>query len=107
MSAEHKRGDTFDRSGQVDLSEGGTPVIDMTGWTGRSQIRTSGGQLIAELDFSWLDASQRKMRLRKADTGTWPIGRAEIDIQFTSPAGDVVSTRTATIEIVKDVTRVT
>ena len=103
--SQHKRGDTFDVSGQIDVTASGAAVTNLTGWTGASQIRSSGGVLIADLTFSWINAAQRTMRLRATDTADWMLGKHEIDIQLTSPSGDIVSTSTAQIEIVKDVTR--
>lgn len=101
----HKRGDTFDRSGQITINVDGVHVPDLTGWAGAAQVRTRSGALIAAITFTWLDATQSLARIRAADTTGWPVGPAEIDIQLTSPAGDVVSTDTERLDIVSDVTR--
>lgn len=104
--AQHKRGDTFDYSGTASASEGGVAVTDFTGWAGACQIRDRDDAVIATLAFSWLDASAGLMRVRSTgDTNGWRVGRAKIDVQFTSPSGAVVSTATQEIEIVADVTR--
>jgi hypothetical protein len=104
---QHKRGDTFDLSGAIDVTLDGQAVQDLTGWTGRSQLRTTAGKLVAELDFVWLDATKRLVRLRKSASATltWELGEVLIDIELTSPAGDVVSTPTATLLVTKDNTR--
>lgn len=103
--SKHKRGDTFDRSGTIAVTQNGLPVADLTGWTGASQMRGARAALIVQFDFQWIDATQRLARLRALDgTGTWPIGEAKIDIQLTSPSGVVVSTDTMTLEIVQDIT---
>ncbi|MDP2262683.1 MAG: hypothetical protein Q8K24_05940 [Hydrogenophaga sp.] len=103
---EHKRGDTFSHAGEITVADAGTPVLDLTGWQGRSQVRSQlNDALIADLEFTWLDATQRLCALRCQDTSTWPLGEAEIDIQLTSPDGDVVSTGTTVFAVVKDVTR--
>jgi hypothetical protein len=102
---QHKRGDTLDLSGQVTVTDGGQPVTDLTGWTGRSELRRPDGMLIASLTFTWIDPMQRLVRLRATDTGRWALGAAEMDLQFTSPSGDVISTPTQQIEIVREVTR--
>jgi hypothetical protein len=105
MAFQFKRGDTFSLSGQVDLQSEGQLVLDMTGWAGKSQVRTlATGTLIAELTFAWLDATQRLLSLVKANTQDWPLGVAELDIQFTNPQGDVVSTQTTAFDVVKDIT---
>lgn len=101
----HKRGDTFDLSGPVTVTEAGEPLPDLTGWAGAAQLRTPGDVLVADLQFEWLNAAQGLCRLMAADTSAWPIGPAQLDIQLTSPAGAVVSTDTAQLRIVKDVTR--
>lgn len=101
---QHKRGDTFDLSGAIDVTLDGQSVTDLTGWTGRSQLRTPVGKLVAELEFVWLDATKRLVRLRKAaaDTLTWELGEVHIDIELTGPAGDVVSTPTASLIVTRD-----
>jgi hypothetical protein len=105
MSSEHKIGDTFDVSGQLTVAEAGAPVADLTGWTGRSQIRTPAGELISNLVFVWLDATQRRCRLyAPGSTGTWPPGFADTDIELTSPSGHVVSTKTVRIKLVTGIT---
>lgn len=106
-TAQHRRGDTFDRSGHVAISQDGVPVTDLTGWTGRCQIRTADGRLVAEPVFEWLDAQQSLCRVyvpNGTGTAAWPIGPALMDIQFTSPSGDVISTEAAPLQIVKDIT---
>jgi hypothetical protein len=104
--AQHKRGDTFDYSGTASASENGVAVTDFTGWVGACQIRDRDDALIAALTFSWLDEAAGLMRVRStSDTNGWRVGRAKIDVQFTSPSGAVVSTATQEIDIVVDVTR--
>ena len=106
ISHKHKRGDTFDLSGSVQATQDGASVVDFSDWTGRSQVRDSKGTLVAELVFSWLDQSAGLVRVRSdGPTDGWPIGLARMDIQLTSPDGHVVSTKTAVIEIVEDITR--
>ena len=101
----HKRGDTFDYSDQFEMTELGLPVPDMTGMSGASQIRTPEGVLVAELTFTWLDASERLFRVRfEGSTAAWPLGTLLHDIQITTGAGDVISTPTETFRLVQDVT---
>lgn len=101
----HKRGDTFDRSGTISVTQNGTPLLDLTGWTGASQVRDKFGQLLAQLTFVWIDATNSLARLYTADsTEGWTIGEAKMDIQMTSPAGAVLSTATAAITVIEDIT---
>lgn len=89
----HRRGATFDLSGVITVKHQGVPVPDLTGWTGASKVKTQHGQLVAELEFSWLDASQRIARIRAQNTDNWPVGVVlETDILLTSPNGDKVPT---------------
>ena len=103
MKLKFKRGDTFDSSGQVTVKRyDGQEVGDLTGWTGASQVRDDQYALIDDLTFEWIDAAQRKCRIKSGDTSEWPVGRAFIDIEFTAPApeGTVISTDTTEFEII-------
>lgn len=103
---EHIRGDTFDLSGEVTVTVNGVRQLDLTGWVPQSQIRDTLNNLVATLDATWLDAAQSLIRLTAPEsTAAWPTCRAAIDIQFTSPGGEIVSTRRAEIQIKADVTR--
>ena len=104
---QHKRGDTFEFSGVIDVKHQGQIVPDLTGWTGKSQLRKQSGELIADLVFAWIDAAQRICNLKhNGSTADWPICVAQMDIEMTSPDGHIVSTQTTEINIAKDVTRV-
>lgn len=91
-----KKGDTFDFTGQVNVKlYDGQSIDDLTGWTGRSQIRDASQNLIADLTFTWIDAATRTCRLHtSASTTDWPTVDAYIDIEFTSPEGVIASTNT-------------
>jgi hypothetical protein len=105
-TGKHKRGDTFDRSGTINVLQNGLPLLDLTGWTGMSQMRNARDALVVQFNFQWLNAAQSLVRLSAPDgTDSWPIGECKIDIQLTSPSGTVVSTDTMALEIVMDVTR--
>lgn len=101
-----KRGDSFDLSGQLLEEEGGAP-ISIAGWSVRSQIRSSAGELIAELTTEITDPAAGKYSLTSppAETATWPVGNARMDIQFTDAGGRVMSTQTVTVRVEEDVTR--
>lgn len=101
----HKRGDTFIFGVYVKATVNGAIQTDLTGWTGSSQIRQMNGAKIADLTFSWDDASVAAGRLYYASTAAWPVGDAVIDIQMTTPAGEIISSETIHIEIQEDVTR--
>jgi hypothetical protein len=102
---EHKRGDTFDFSGFIEVETPDGVLNDLTGWTAKSQVRTIHDVLVANLEVTWLDIETGKIRVRAQDTTAWPLCEAEIDIQLTSPGGDLVSTKTNRFEIVRDISR--
>ena len=102
---EHKRGDTFNFGLYVKATVNGDLQTDLTGWTGKSQLREINGSKIADLTFSWDDASIAAARLYATSTTGWAVGPAVLDVEMTTPAGEVVSSRTINIDILEDVTR--
>ena len=82
--------------------------MDLTGWTGVCQLRDKFDTKIADLNFTWLNASLSlaKLEVSASSTRTWPLAVLYTDIQMTSPAGVVVSTETTSFEVVKDQSRV-
>lgn len=100
-----KRGDTFDFSGPVQVTESGTPVADFTGWTARSQVRSASGVLVSDLTVTWLDRVPGTIRLVDSSTTDWPIGTVSMDVEFVAPDGTRVSTDTRTINVVGDITQ--
>lgn len=93
-----KRGDTFILSCVV--------ATDITGWTIASQIR-DGDTLIADLTFALLSTSAESSTytLTYSVTTAWPLHDLNCDIQYTTAAGQIISTETFTIGVVKDTTR--
>ena len=103
MAIEHKVGDTFSYVGTAVLEDISGNPVSMAGATVASQIRTTNGTKIADLTTTLSDGT---LTLRSSDsTQGWPLGVAQIDVQITLPGGHVISTSTANIVIVRDVTR--
>jgi len=105
-----KRGDTFDFSGPVTVTQDGAPVTDFTGWSAISQIRDLEDVLIDDVTVTWVSRAPGVIRLQVADTSDWPVSRrpvskVQIDVEFTSPDGVKISTSTQTITIEGDVSR--
>lgn len=101
----HIRGDTFSLAGEVTVTVNGVRQLDLTGWTGASQVRNSLDELIADITFTWVDASLSLVSLTfLGSTANWPIGKVYTDIQFTSPAGDIISTQRTALAVARDVT---
>lgn len=99
-----KRGDTL--IVDVRRESAGQPV-DLTGYTIRAQVRTAQGALLATLTPTITDAPGGRVQLRAAaaTTATWEPGSYRYDVEFTSPAGDVLSSETLPLSVVADVTR--
>lgn len=95
-----KRGDTFLISIVVKI--GGVPQ-DITNWTILSQVR-DGERLVADLEYTVLDAVNGSYQLRYDDTVTW-LGIYNWDIQYTMDTGQIISTRTVTLDCRQDTTR--
>lgn len=104
MATIHKTGDSFDYLCPIPDS-----FIDgyFTNWSVSAQVRTIQYQkLIAELDCTWADpVTTRSLKLLKINTSTWPIGSAEMDVQFVRISdGYTISTDTVSISIIRDIT---
>lgn len=101
-----KIGDTFSISGQLLSDAVGSPPINMTDYTLRSQIRNN-GQVVQSLAASVTDAVNGAYSLTAtpAQTVLWPVGTSEMDIEFTSNTGAVTSTETIYINCKNDVTK--
>ncbi len=105
----HKIGKTFAIGGAFAYtSVDGTP-LDPTGIVGKSQLRTRAGSLITEFDVEITGTTGNAVITIKqkpgVDSSTWPIGDAEMDVQFTLPGGYVTPTDTILVILQKAVTR--
>jgi hypothetical protein len=102
----HKKGDTWSLAAQADVRDLATGnKADLTGWQIASQLRAAdSGALITDFVCTLVDPAAQTFTHVAANTTTWPEGLAVLDVQFTSPSGQTVSTDTATIRIVPDVT---
>ena len=103
----HKKGDTWSLAAQADVRDLATGTkADLTGWTIASQLRAADtGALITDFACTLVDPVAQTFTHIAASTATWPEGLAVLDVQFTSAAGQVVSTDTQTIRIAPDVTQ--
>lgn len=101
----HKVGDSFARVLSIppEFADG-----YFAHYTPSSQLRTSTGELVAQCVCTWLDAATtRQLHLLVQDTTAWPADAVlSIDVQFVRTAdGYTLSTSTATVRTVRDVTR--
>ncbi len=99
-----KRTGTFYITGQITVYQDNVNLSDLTGWTGQSELRTGTGDLVANLNFTWLDAAQRTFKLEVLDPSAWPLGIHNFDILLTAPDAFVVPTHTGQIRVEGGVT---
>ena len=100
----HKRGDTFDLS--CTLENDGVSV-DITNFTITSQVRTADEALLQALTVTKTDAAAGVFALSatSAETETWNPATYDADIEFIEFSGEVNSSQTFTIAVIKDITR--
>lgn len=100
----HKRGDTFQLSCTVENE--GVPV-DITNITIAAQVRRPDDELLQDLTVTKTDATNGAFTLgaTAAETETWEVVRYQCDIELTEANGEVNSTETFTINVLKDITR--
>lgn len=96
-----KQGDTFDYTGPAVVNDAAGDPVDLTGWAVASHVLFPDSNKTVELTATWVGTS---VRLVCSDTEDWPLGAADIDVEFTSPSDEVVSTETVRFQIVKDIT---
>lgn len=100
----HKRGDTFELS--CSLENEGNPV-DITNFTITSQVRSPDDTLLQPLTVTVTDAATGAFTLSATptQTETWDTIQYLSDIEFVDGGGEVNSSETFTINVIKDITR--
>lgn len=100
----HKRGDTFELS--CTLENDGV-AVDITNFTITSQVRTVDDALLQALTVTKTDAVAGAFALSATSlqTETWVPATYEADIEFIEGGGEVNSSQTFTIAVIKDITR--
>jgi len=100
----HKRGDTFELSCNLE-NEGAD--VDITNFTITSQIRQQDDTLLQALTVTKTDAANGLFTLSATATQTeaWEPANYDCDIEFIDGSGDVYSSQTFTVTVVKDITR--
>jgi hypothetical protein len=95
-----KRGDTYLVQGTV---KNGALPQDITGWAIRSQVR-DGSKLIAELLVTPDPDPLTGKYVLEGATENWPVKTLRTDVQYTTDAGQIMSTVTLEITVLPDVT---
>lgn len=102
---QHKRGATFDYSGQI---KNNGVVQDMTGWTPTCELKRTDGDLtlVQALSAAWLDATLGQIRISATalQTEVWPLETLQFDIRLEDGAGNVVYSDTQTLDVVERIT---
>jgi len=100
----HKRGDTFELS--CTLENEGNPV-DITNFTITAQVRQADDTLLQALTVTKTDAANGAFTLGATSTETegWEVLQYQCDIEFIEGSGEVNSSETFTINVIKDITR--
>jgi hypothetical protein len=100
-----KRGDTLRLPCRAWAAEGVPQPL--AGWSIRSQVRYPSGALAAALEVVITDEDNGFYDLiaRPEVTDLWKLGAARMDIEYTTPAGDVSSTETFRLSVKRDETR--
>jgi len=120
-SIDHKRGDTFEIS--FTLTDNSGSAVDLTNYTVRAMARDSSGteqvewteaQTTNGVNITNAAAGQFKL-VRSASsppagqlaTTAWPLGRLEVDVEFSDNSSPpvVVSSDTFSINVLEDITR--
>lgn len=101
----HKRGDTFELSCTLE-NEG--VAVDITNFTITSQIRATDDTLLQALTVTKTDSAAGAFTLTAtaAQTEAWGPATYDADIEFIEGGGEVNSSQTFTIAVIKDITRV-
>ena len=100
----HKRGDTFELSCTLE-NEG--VAVDITNFTITSQVRGSDDVLLQALTVTKTDAGAGAFTLSATSTQTesWGVQTYLCDIEFIEGGGEVNSSQTFEISVIKDITR--
>jgi hypothetical protein len=101
----HKRGDTFELSCTLE-NEG--VAVDITSFTITSQVRDYDDVLLQALTVTKTDAGSGEFSLSatSAQTETWGVQKYLGDIEFVEAGGEVNSSETFIIDVLRDITRV-
>lgn len=99
-----RQGDTFDYSGIAEFVDSAGDTLDLSTWTATASIRFPDARKTFDFDVTTESTAEGLMvRVRSTETASWPVGYADVQVQFKSMNDDIVSTDTARISVVKDV----
>lgn len=97
-----KQGTTFALAVELLPVINDIPVIDLTDYTVKSQIRTGALTLIDDLEV--VPLANTTVQLFASNTAAWPVGPALIDILMEDDTGLVLTSATMSIKIINRIT---
>ena len=100
----HKRGDTFELA--CTLENAGV-AVDITNITITSQAREADDTLLQALTITKTAATNGEFSVSATSTQTesWAVGEYDCDIEFEEAGGEINSSQTFQISVIKDITR--
>lgn len=101
---EIKAGESFAAGGSLS-DETGAP-IDLTGYSGRCEVRTTDGTLVGEVAVTIDAGAAGSFELRAAaeSTAAWAIGSHVADVRLVSPGGEVHPSPTFGVRVTRAIT---
>ena len=98
------QGDTFDYSGIADFVDSVGAPLDLSTWTPTASIRFPDSRTTFDFEVTTNTTAEGLMvRLRSTETASWPVGIGAVQVQFTSLNGDIFSTNSARLTVVRDI----
>lgn len=102
---EIKAGETWAEGGSLSDDDTGAP-IDLTGYSGRCEVRTADGSLVGEIDVTIDSGTGGTFELRAdaESTSAWSIGAHVADVRLISPEGEVHPSPTFGVRVSSPIT---
>ena len=100
----HKRGDTFELASTL---ESNGVAVDITSYTITSQARDEDDAVLQSFTVTKTDATNGAFSISAtaAQTELWGLGSYSVDIEFVDGSGEVNSSETFTLSVLRDITR--
>lgn len=100
----HKRGDTFAINCTI---ENQGVAVDVTNWTIACQARADDDTILQTFTVTITDAAAGLFTVSAtpAQSELWSIGNYSVDIEFIDGSGEVNSTETFILSVIRDITR--
>jgi hypothetical protein len=101
MAASHRQGDSWVYVGKASVKTIDGELVNVVGWDISSAVKRANGDLIANIDTTWVSTAEQTFTHTKLDTTAWPLGTQYFNIKLTSPEGEIISSTPAAVTITK------